>query len=140
MTFIPQSAKEFPFKEGSILLSAKEDFMAFSIIKILSVEKIIMRAGDIKSILGQRIQAPEDDFFLVVSWKTTDYTYQSEEEAVEAIKLNRIPWKIGHIPSRPGSLTQTPKKLICYQEVTDEEIGIHKEWKKLFDENKAGVF
>ena len=137
MSFIPQSAKEFSYREGDLLLSSGEKSSAFCIQKIIKIEKIIMKKGDAKIILNQRVEAPEDDFFLVVAYKTTDYIYKSVEEAKTATISNNIAWKIGYIPGRPF---KSSKEVIGHQEVTDEELTTHNNWKELFDRGEAGVF
>jgi hypothetical protein len=64
--FFPPEYKTFPFKEGDLLISKRNDGM-FSVNKILKVDRFDFKKGSAINIQGQKFVAPEDDFLLIVS-------------------------------------------------------------------------
>lgn len=139
MTFIPQFEKEFPYQEGDLLMFFNKKTKSFYITKILKIERAIMKKGDVRNIAGQQIEAPEDDFFLIVAVKWSDY-YNSTEKAKEAVEKRKLTWKVQHIPMRPGCFIKDPKELVGHQEVSVEELESYNEWRQIFDKGDAGVW
>lgn len=140
MTFIPQSEKEFPYQEGDLLLMFNKKEQLFYVTKILKIERVIFKQGEVKNIAGQQIMAPEDDYFLSTVVKWTDCVYHSPEEAQNALQENNLTWEVTCIPMRPTGILIEYRGLIGHQEVTDEELQPYHEWKRKFDTGEAGIW
>ena len=122
------------------MLAYSEKEQKYYITKVLKIDKVIMKKGDVRNIAGQNIEAPEEDFFLTISVKRSEYIYNSKQEAIEAVEKNNVSWYIYHLPQRSSGIMLNPRELIGNQEVTQEELKLYKQWKELFDKGEAGVW
>jgi hypothetical protein len=140
MSFIPPSEKAYPHPEGTLLLGFNKKANAFYITKVLRIDKVVMKPGEIKNIAGHKVKAPAEDFFLAVSVKWTDTIYPTKESAKEAVDRKGLAWKYMHIPMRPSGLMAEPGELVGHETVADEELEGYFQWKKAFDSGEAGVW
>ena len=83
--FFPPEYKQYPFKEGDLLVSRRGD-SRFAVNKILKVDRCELKQGASINIQGQAFVATEDDYLLVVSAAYGDDEFQSIEEASAAAK------------------------------------------------------
>src|SRR5689334_7963225 len=137
-SFFPPEYKQFPFKEGDLLVS-RRDNGKFAVNKILKVDRFDFREGSSLAIQGQVFTATEDDYLLVVSAAYGDYEFPSMEEARAAAKAGTWKVKIGHVPNRtPGAAAG--QVLVGNAPVTDTELAGYKLWRAEFEKGKAGIF
>ena len=100
--FFPPEYKQFPFKEGDLLVSGSSSGR-FSITKILKVDRFDFKKGFAINIQGKSFVATEDDYLLVVSVAYGADLFGSFEEARVAAQSGA--WKaiVQHMPLRtPG--------------------------------------
>lgn len=137
-TFFPEEYKQFPFKEGDLLVSDIGDGR-FAVNKILKVDRFDLKQGSSINIQGQAFTAPVDDYLLVVSAAFGVAEFTSLEEARAAALAKTWKVKIGHVPNRaPGAAAD--QVLVGYEPVTDAELTGYNMWKEMFIKGEAGIF
>lgn len=136
--FFPSDYKQFPFKEGDLLVSKRSDGK-FAVNKILKVDRFEIMNGASISIQGQIFIATEDDHLLVVSAAYGESEFDSFEAARVAAHAGKWRVKIAHVPNRtPGAaFGQT---YVGHQVVVDEELVGYTQWRQAFDKGEAGIF
>jgi hypothetical protein len=136
--FFPPEYKQFPFKEGDLLIYEGED-RKFSVTKILKVDRIEYKEGSIISIQGQKFTATEDDYLLVVSAAYGASEFKSADEATKAALSGKWTVIIGHTPNRtPGAASG--QVWVGNEPVTESELTGYKMWREAFDKGEAGIF
>ena len=136
--WFPEDYKTFPFQEGDVLASQKEDGK-YGLNKVLRIDKVILKEGDSINIQGQIFTAPEDDFLLIISMSYGEADFATLDDAIQAAKAGEWNIKMGHAPNRsPGAAAG--QVLVGHQPVTDSELAGYNQWKELFETGKAGVF
>lgn len=136
--YFPEDYKTFPFKEGDLLASKREDGK-YAINKVLRIDKIILKPGDSINIQGGMFQAPEEDFLLIVSMSYGENEFDSLDEARKAAQNGAWKVKMGHIPNRsPGAAYG--QILVGNKAVKEEELDGYNLWKEAFIKGEAGVF
>jgi hypothetical protein len=136
--FFPPEYKQFPFKEGDLLVSRRRDGK-FAVNKILKVDRFEFKQGSSVNIQGKAFVATEDDYLLVVSAAYGADEFQSMEEARAAAKAGTWTVKIGHAPNRtPGAAVG--QVLVGEEAVTDAELAGYGLWRESFDKGEAGIF
>jgi hypothetical protein len=136
--FFPPEYKQFPFKEGDLLVS-KGSGDRYSVNKILKVYRFDLKKGSTINIQGQRFVAPEDDHLLVVSSSYGEDEFISFKEAEIAAKTGKWKVKIGHAPNRaPGAAEG--QTLVGRAPVSAAELTGYKIWRAAFEKGDAGVF
>jgi hypothetical protein len=137
-SFFPPEYKQFPFKEGDLLVSRRNDGK-FAVNKILKVDRFDFRQGSSIIIQSKVFTATEDDYLLVVSAAYGDAVFASMDEARAAAEAGTWKAKIGHIPNRtPGAAAG--QILVGNAPVTDAELAGYKLWRGEFEKGKAGIF
>lgn len=136
--FFPQDYKEFPFKEGDLLASPRDDGK-YAVNKILRIDKVVLKAGDSISIQGQRFTAPVEDFLLIISAAYGHAEFDSLDEAKQAAEKGNWNISVGHAPNRPPGAA-AGQILIGHMPVSEEELVGYQQWKEAFDKGEAGVF
>ena len=136
--FFPAEYKQFPFKEGDLLASQRENGK-FAVNKILRVDRIELRKGSPISIQGQTFIATDDDYLLIVSAAYGEDEFASLEEARAAAGNGKWKVRIGHVPNRAPGAAQG-QIYVGHSAVRDEELVGYKKWRQAFDAGKAGVF
>jgi hypothetical protein len=137
-SFFPPEYKQFPFKEGDLLVSRRNDGK-FAVNKILKVDRFDFRKGSSISIQGQVFTATEDDYLLVVSVALGDYLFSSMDDARAAARAGTWKAKVRHIPNRPPGAA-AGQVLVGNAPVTDAELEGYRIWKAEFEKGKAGIF
>lgn len=136
--FFPPEYKQFPFKEGDLLVSKRSDGK-FSVNKILKVDRFDFRKGSSINIQGQRFVATEDDYLLIVSAAYGEDEFSSFEQARAAAQSGKWTVKLGHAPNRtPGAAAG--QTLVGHTPVREEELVGYKRWRQAFERGEAGVF
>ena len=136
--FFPPEYKQFPFKEGDLLVSKRDDGK-YAINKVLRVDRFEFKAGSSINIQGKRFVAPEDDYLLVVSAAYGESEFASFEEARAAAQTGRWTVRIGHAPNRtPGAAAG--QTLVGHSAVSERELNGYKQWRTAFEKGEAGVF
>jgi hypothetical protein len=136
--FFPRQYKEFPFKEGDLLVSRRSDGK-FAVNKILKVDECAVRKGQSILIQGRSFVASEDDYLLVVSAAYGESEFATFDEAREAARAGRWTVKVRHVPNRsPGAAVGQTH--VGQAPVVESELAGYKTWRKAFEEGKAGVF
>ena len=136
--FFPPEYKAFPFKEGDLLVSKRQDG-TFSVNKILKVDRFDFKKGATINIQGQKFVATEDDFLLIVSAAYGESEFKSFEAASAAAKAGKWHVKLGHAPNRtPGAAEG--QTLVGHSPVRDAELDGYKQWRQAFERGEAGVF
>lgn len=136
--FFPPEYKQFPFKEGDLLVSRRNDGK-FAVNKILKVDRFDFRKGSSISIQGQVFTATEDDYLLIVSAAYGDAEFRSVEEARAAANSGTWKAKIAHVPNRtPGAAEG--QVLVGNTPVSDAELSGYKLWRAEFEKGNAGIF
>jgi hypothetical protein len=137
-SFFPPEYKEFPFKEGDLLVSKRNSGM-FSVNKILKVDSFEVKKGASINIQGQQFVSPEDDHLLIISAAYGDDEFRSFEEASAAAQTGKWTIKIGHAPNRaPGAAAG--QTFVGHAPVVEEELMGYRQWKQAFEKGDAGVF
>lgn len=136
--FFPPEYKHFPFKEGDLLVSGRNDGR-FAVNKVLKVDRFDFRKGSSISIQGQVFTATEDDYLLVVSAAYGDYQFPSMDEARAVAKAGSWKAKVGHIPNRTTGAA-AGQVLVGNAPVTDAELEGYKTWRAEFEKGNAGIF
>lgn len=104
-TFFPPEYKQFPFKEGDLLVNRRCDGK-FAVTKILKVDRWALEKGQSISIQGKTLVASEDDYLLIVSAGYGASEFDSLDEARSAAHEGRWTVKVRHTPNRtPGAST-----------------------------------
>ena len=136
--FFPPEYKTFPFKEGDLLSSQRQDGR-FAVSKVLKVDRIIVKKGASINIQGKTFVAPEEDFLLVVSCAYGESEFTSLEAARAAAKAGTWHIAMEHVPNRaPGA--QHGQVLVGYMPVQESELSGYRQWRVAFDRGEAGVF
>ncbi|SMF03929.1 hypothetical protein SAMN02745866_00313 [Alteromonadaceae bacterium Bs31] len=136
--WFPEDYKTFPFQEGDVLASQKED-EKYGLNKVLRIDKVMLKEGDSINIQGQIFTAPEDDFLLIISMSYGEADFATLDDAILAAKAGEWNVKMGHAPNRsPGAAAG--QVLVGHQPVSDSELTGYNQWKELFETGKAGVF
>jgi hypothetical protein len=136
--WFPDDFKNFPFKEGDVLASKGENGK-YGLNKVLRIDKVVLQTGESINIQGQLFTAPEEDFLLIISMSYGENEFSTLEEAKTAAKNGVWKTNMGHVPNRaPGAAVG--QILVGNQSVKSGELVGYNQWKKLFDEGKAGVF
>jgi hypothetical protein len=136
--FFPQDYKEFPFKEGDLLASQRDDGK-YAVNKVLRIDKVVLKAGDSISFQGQSFTAPVEDFLLIISTAYGEAEFKSLEEAKQAAEKGSWNIRMGHAPNRPPGAA-AGQILIGHAPVSEEELVGYNQWKEAFDKGEAGVF
>jgi hypothetical protein len=136
--FFPPNYKEFPFKEGDLLVSQRESGK-YAVSKILKIDRIDIRKGQSIGIQNQRFVATEDDYLLIVSAAYGADEFNTFESARDAGIKGKWTVEYGHVPNRAPGAAQGQRR-VGNAKVAESELGGYKIWKKAFDEGKAGVF
>jgi hypothetical protein len=135
--FFPPEYKQFPFREGDLLVSQRGG--RFAVNKVLRVDRIELRAGESISIQGQVFTAPEDDYLLVVSAAYGTDEFETAEEARDAALAGTWSVQIGHVPNRtPGAAAGQVR--VGNMPVVESELVGYKQWRAAFDRGEAGIF
>jgi len=136
--FFPPEYKTFPFKEGDLLVSKRQDG-SFSVNKIVKVDRVDVRKGSVINIQGHKFIATEDDFLLIVSAAYGESQFKSFEAASAAAKAGDWKVKLGHAANRtPGAAEG--QTLVGHSPVQDSELGGYRQWKQAFERGEAGIF
>ena len=136
--FFPPEYKQFPFKEGDLLVS-KHKNGKFSVNKILKVDRFDFKKGSSINFLGKQFVVAEDDYLLVVSAAYGDEEFGSFEEARAAATTGKWTVKIRHVPNRtPGAAEG--QTLVGHAPVSEAELVGYNLWREAFDKGEAGVF
>jgi hypothetical protein len=136
--FFPPEYKQFPFKEGDLLVSKRSDGK-YAVNKILKVDRFDFKAGASINIQGQRFVATEDDYLLIVSASYGESEFGSFEEAKAAAQSGRWTVKLGHAPNRaPGAASGLT--LVGHSAVSESELTGYRQWRAAFERGDAGVF
>ena len=136
--FFPEDYKTFPFKEGDLLASKRDDGK-YAINKVLRIDKVVLHAGDYINIQGQSFQAPEEDFLLIISMSYGEDEFSSLEEARKAAGKGAWKVKMGHIPNRPPGAAHG-QIFVGNNPVKEDELDGYKLWKEAFSKGEAGIF
>lgn len=136
--FFPEDYKTFPFKEGDLLSSQRDDGK-YSVNKILKIDKIVLKVGDSIGIQSQTFTATSKDFLLVVSSAYGVAEFNSLGKAKQAAKEGSWKMKIGHVPNRPPGAA-AGQTLIGYSPVKEEELVGYRVWREAFDKGEAGIY
>jgi hypothetical protein len=136
--FFPSEYKQFPFKEGDLLVSQDSDGK-YALNKVLKVDKVVVRKGESINIQGRRFTAPEDDYLLVVSASYGESEFRSVEQARSAAKAGNWRVRYSHIPNRPPGAA-AGQTYVGTSAVTEAELQGYRLWRKAFEDGEAGVF
>ena len=136
--FFPPEYKEFPFKEGDLLVSKRSDGK-FAVNKILRVDRFELKKGSPINIQGKVYVATEDDHLLVVSAAYGDAEFGSFEEARAAAKSSKWTVKVGHAPNRPPGAAEGQTH-VGHAPVLEVELTGYRHWRLAFEKGEAGVF
>ncbi len=136
--FFPPEYKTFPFKEGDLLVSRRQDG-TFAVNRILKVDRFDFRKGAAINIQGQRFVATEDDYLLIVSSAYGESEFKSFDAASAAAKAGKWKVKLGHAPNRtPGAADG--QTVVGHRPVQDSELDGYRQWRQAFERGEAGVF
>lgn len=136
--FFPPEYKQFPFKEGDLLVS-KRSGGQFAVNKILKVDRFDFKKNASITIQGQIFVATEDDYLLIVSAAYGSDEFTSFEQARAAARTGKWTVKLGHIPNRtPGAAAG--QTLVGHTSVNESELDGYRVWRREFDRGEAGVF
>lgn len=136
--FFPIEYKQFPSKEGDLLVSARSDGM-FAVNKILKVDRIEVPKNTTINIQGKKFVATEDDFLLVVSAANGASEFATFELARAAAVSGAWTVQIGHVPNRaPGA--SGGQELVGNVPVRESELEGYHRWYKAFRKGEAGIF
>ncbi len=139
MSFVSDIDKQFYHQEGEVLAFQLEN--QYTLFKIIKIEQIPLKKGNIYNIAGIELTAPEDDFFLCVPINIAKTQFQSFEDAQQAIKSSEVEWVLQMSPMRPSGIYSTPIfKTQQFVKVLDEEVHAFEMWKIEFLNGKAGVW
>ena len=136
--FFPPEYKTFPFKEGDLLVSKRQDG-TFSVNKILKVDRFDFKKGSAINIQSHKFVVTEDDFLLIVSAAYGESEFKSFEEANAAAKTGKWNVKMGHAPNRPPGAA-AGQTLVGSSPVQKPELGGYRQWRQAFERGEAGVF
>jgi hypothetical protein len=141
--FFPPEYKQFPYKQGDLLVSAGESAYGnagkFHVSKILKVDRIDLKRGDVIDILGQKFVATEDDFLLIVSVACGAFEFDSFESARAAASSGSWHIELGHAPMRaPGAAKG--HTLVGHAPVQEVELDGYRIWRAAFDRGEASFF
>ena len=136
--FFPPEYKQFPFKEGDLLVSKRSDGK-FAVNKILKVDRFDFKKGASIDIQSKKFTATEDDYLLVVSAAYGESEFKSFVEASAAANAGHWTVKIGHAPNRTVGAAEG-QTYVGHQQVRDTELVGYRKWRQAFDQGKAGVF
>lgn len=136
--FFPPEYKQFPFKEGDLLVSRRSDGK-YSVNKILRVDRFDFKRGSSINIQGKPFVATEDDHLLIVSAAYGEDEFSSLEDASAAAKAGKWTVKVGHAPNRtPGAAEGQVH--VGHAPVAEDELVGYKRWRQAFERGEAGVF
>lgn len=136
--FFPPEYKQFPFKEGDLLVSERSD-SKFAVNKILKVDRFVFKKGSSINIQGRRFVATEDDYLLIVSSAYGDDEFSSFEQARAGALAGKWTVKLGHAPNRtPGAVAG--QTLVGHAAVEESELEGYRLWRQAFEKGEAGVF
>jgi hypothetical protein len=136
--FFPPEYKQFPFKEGDLLVS-RDSAGKFAVSKILKIDRIGIARGESIIIQGKKFTAPVDDYLLIVSASYGVSEFGSLEEARAAALAGMWRVQLGHAPNRtPGAAEGQTR--VGSAPVTEAELSGYRAWRKAFDKGEAGVF
>lgn len=136
--FFPPEYKTFPFKEGDLLVSRRQDG-TFAVNRILKVDRFDFRKGAAINIQGQRFVATDDDYLLIVSSAYGESEFKSFDAASAAAKAGKWKVKLGHAPNRtPGAADG--QTVVGHRPVQDSELDGYRQWRQAFERGEAGVF
>lgn len=136
--FFPREYKQFPFREGDVLVSKRSDGK-FAVNKILKVDRFDLKKGTSIDIQSKKFTTTEDDYLLVVSAAFGESEFHSFEEARAAANAGTWTVKIGHAPNRTVGAAQGQTR-VGHQQVRDAELDGYRQWRQAFDKGEAGVF
>lgn len=136
--FFPPEYKQFPFKEGDLLVSKARDGK-YSVNKILKVDRFDLKTGASINIQGKTFTATEDDYLLVVSAAFGEAEFRSFEVARAAAHAGKWKVKLQHAPNRtPGAAEG--QTYVGHQRVDETEMTGYRQWRRAFDKGEAGIF
>jgi len=136
--FFPSDYKEFPFKEGDLLVSRRAGGK-FSVNKILEVDRFDFKTGASIHIQGRPFVVSEDDYLLVISAAYGEDEFSSFEEARTAANAGAWTVKIAHVPNRaPGAAAG--QTWVGHASVSAAELVGYTRWRQAFEKGEAGIF
>jgi hypothetical protein len=136
--FFPPEYKQFPFKEGDLLVSGRSNGK-FSVNKILKVDRFNFGKNSSINIQGKNFVLTEDDYLLIVSAAYGEDEFSSFEQARTGALAGRWTVKLGHVPNRaPGAAAR--QTLVGHAAVNDSELEGYRAWRSAFEKGDAGVF
>lgn len=136
--FFPPEYKQFPFKEGDLLVSKRSDGK-FAVNKILKVDRFDFKKGASITIQSRKFTTTEDDYLLVISAAYGESEFKSFVEASAAASAGRWTVKIGHAPNRTVGAAEG-QTFVDHEPVRDAELLGYRQWRQAFDKGEAGVF
>jgi len=136
--FFPTEYKQFPFKEGDVLVSKRSDGK-FAVNKILKVDRFDLKKDTSIIIQSKKFTATDDDYLLVVSAAYGESEFRSFEEARAAADAGTWTVKIGHVPNRTVGAAEGQTQ-VGHQQVRDSELVGYSQWRQAFDNGEAGIF
>ena len=136
--FFPPEYKQFPFKEGDLLVSTRADGK-FAVNRVLAVDRFDFKKNAVINIQGQDFSASEDDHLLVVGAAYGENEFTSFEQARAAALAGKWTRKIRHAPNRaPGAAAG--QTLVGHQPVAASELEGYRVWRAAFEKGEAGIF
>jgi len=136
--FFPPDFKQFPFREGDLLVSQRGSGK-FAVNKVLKVDCVDLRKNASINIQGKQFVLPEDDYLLVVSAAYGVDEFDSFEQARAAALSGTWTLHIAHVPNRPAGAA-AGQVLAGHAAVKDAELDGYRLWREAFDKGEAGVY
>lgn len=136
--FFPPEYKQFPFKEGDLLVSKRSNGK-FAVNKILKVDRFNFDKNSSINIQGQNFVPTEDDYLLIVSAAYGADEFNSFEQARAGALAGRWTVSIDHVPNRTlgAAAGQT---FVGHALVSDSELEGYRVWRRALEKGEAGIF